>query len=346
MRIAKLRNAGNGSLSDIKNQLRELWEVTVCNIFPPTMSSALSQFHPQIRLEKLATEPSEWPQSSSIECLDPFMMDAMLSQLILQRDFALGLLGSTSATVSDMLNFLASDATFLRSLQSLLASPSPFPLQPTSCMPSLIRNLIASEPLFLEIMLELLLPFQDEQFAAVPHRISQGAQLCHILQYSFGFDSQDLQPLYLRLISNPMSSISGPKHSGEFRAVTESPPQRYNLKGEPQGMPRSPKPETPNPKPGYPKVASRSIAWMTKKTRASPACTDVLVPIVRFFVVITGVVVEGQTKTTSHASIQGLLPRCGVWDCNVLRRILWPFVSALQTATCLCLPMRCAPNVV
>ena len=235
MRIAKLRNAGNSSLVDIKNQLQELWEVTVCNFFPPTMSSALSQFHPQIQLEKLATKPCEWPQSSSIERLDPLVMDAVLSQLLLQRDFALGLLGLTASTASDMLNFLARDAIFLRSLQCLLSTLVPYPLQPTSCMPTVIRNLIASEPLFLEIMLQLLPPFRDDQNAAVPERITQGAHLCHLLQHSFGFDIQDLKPLYLRLMSNPLSSFSGAKHAGEWRAVTESPPQRYNLRGEPQG---------------------------------------------------------------------------------------------------------------
>lgn len=237
VRIAKLRTLGSSSLQSIQNDLKDLWCAIVGNLFPSSISSTLSLFQCRIDLQKLGTKPAEWVHCFNSHILDPSFIDAVLSQLILQRDFALGLLGVSVASFPGVLNFLAVDPTFLHYLKAFLASPTLCPHQPNSCLPHIIRNLIKSEPFFLEIMFQLLPSFEGEHDPAQPRRIKRGSRLCHILQYTFGFDTEDLKPLYLRLLTHPLSSSPGGcKHSGEWRAVDESPPQRYNLTGEPLGQ--------------------------------------------------------------------------------------------------------------
>lgn len=236
LRISKQRMAGSSSIQSLQNQLKELWEATVGNLFPSNACSAMSLFQHRIDLGKLGTKPAEWPNCFGSQLQDASFTEQALSQLILQRDFAIGLQGASASSYPGLLNFLAVDPTFLQHVRASLASSVLCPHQPNSCLPHLIRNLIKSEPIFLEIMLQILPSHEDDHDSAEPLRIKQGAQLCHILQHTFGFDIQDVKPLYLRLLTNPMSSSSNQNHLGEWRAVDESPPQRYSLRGEPLGV--------------------------------------------------------------------------------------------------------------
>ena len=87
------------------------------------------------------------PALPSDESSRPSAMDTALSQLTLQRDFCLGLLGNTH-THSSFLDFLALDATFLGYLKSVLASPAMYPHQATSCLPHIIRSIMKSKATF------------------------------------------------------------------------------------------------------------------------------------------------------------------------------------------------------
>lgn len=231
--IDKQRLSSSISLQSVQKYLKEFWDASTGNIFPPTMSSAISLFQSRIQLDKLEAIPAEWPQCFSPEPMNPSAFEGILSQLLLKRDFELGLLGHSAP---DVLSFLAIDSTFLWYLKSLLASPGLYPHQPSSCLPHVIRSLMDCNPIFLEIMLQLLPSSQDIPHDGEPPRITEGARLCHILEYSFGFSREDLKPLYARLVTIPLSSISVSHHSGEWRAVTESPPRRYSVKGEALGV--------------------------------------------------------------------------------------------------------------
>ena len=93
VRISKQRTAGSSSIQSLQNQLKELWEATVGNLFPSNACSAMSLFQHRIDLGKLGTKPAEWPNGFGSQLQDASFTEQALSQLILQRDFAIGLQG-------------------------------------------------------------------------------------------------------------------------------------------------------------------------------------------------------------------------------------------------------------